>query len=93
MHRLWPFYACVSIIFAIETFLIFQVLFIERFIVPSASVAPASSASVASTALHKQRYFGLRCPLYNCLDVFVDKVQGMLVVLWVPVFPGGEIIL
>ena len=82
-----------SLLIAIEIFLIFTVLFFEGFISPSASVAPASSASVASTALHKQRYFGLRCPLYNCLAVFVDKVQGMLVVLWVPVFPGGEIIL
>ena len=81
------------LITAVEKLLIFPLIFVERFISPSAYVAPASSASVASTALHKQRYFGLRCPLYNCLAVFVDKVQGMLVVLWVPVFPGGEIIL
>ena len=44
------------------------------FITPSASVAPASSNSVASTALHKRRSFGLIRPLYNCIAVFVEEV-------------------
>ena len=61
-----------SLLIAIETFLIFPVLFVEIFIAPSSSVAPASSASVASTALHKLRSFGLRRPFHNCVAVLVD---------------------
>ena len=82
-----------SLLIAIEKFLIFPVLFVERFIAPSAYVAPASSASVASTALHGRRSFGLRCPLHNFLDILAEEVQGMLVVLGVLIVPGGEVIL
>ena len=74
------------LLLAIEIFLI-------RFPAPSASVSPASSASVASTALHERRSFGLTCPLYNCLAVFVEDVLSLLMVILVPVVPGGEIIL
>ena len=74
-----------SLILEIETFLIFPILFVERFIAPS--------ASEASTALHKRRSFGLRHNLHNCLSVFVKGVQGLLAVLWVPVVLGGELIL
>ena len=81
------------LLIAIETFLIFPVLFVERFIAPSASVAPASSASMASTALHKLRSFGLRRPLHNCLSLLVEDVQGLLMVLGVSVVPGDEVIL
>ena len=81
------------LLIAVEKFLIFPLLFVKRFIAPSASVAPASSASVASTALHERRSFGLRRPLHNCLDVLVKEVQGLLAVLGVLVFPSGEVIL
>ena len=63
-----------SLLFEIETFLIFPVFFIEMFITPSASVAPASSKSVASTALYERRSFVLICPLYNYIAVFVGEV-------------------
>ena len=82
-----------SLIISIETLLIFTVLFIERFIAYSASVATASSASVASATLHERHSFGLRRLLYNFLAVFVEEVQGLLAVLWVPVVIGGEVIL
>ena len=82
-----------SLLIAVETFLIFSVLFNERFVAPSASVVPASSTSVSSTALHGCRYFGLRCPLKNCLDVIVEEVQSLLAVTGVSVVPGGEFIL
>ena len=85
-------YGC-PLFWKIETFLIFQVFFIERFITPSASVAPASSASVASTAFHGRRSFGLHCPLHNRIAVFVEEVHSLLAVLWVLVVPDGEIIL
>ena len=78
---------------AIETLLIFPVIFVKKIIDPSTSVPPDSSASVAATALHECRSFGMRRPLHNCLAVFVKEVQGMLEVLWVPVVPGGEIVL
>ena len=69
-----------SLLIAIETFLIFSVFFIERFIASSAYVAPAyvapaSSASVASTALHGRYSFGLRRSLHNCLDVFSRRYR------------------
>ena len=67
-----------SLLIAIETFIIFLVLFFERFIALSASVVPASSASVAYTTLHKRRSYGLSCPLQNCLAVLVEEVQGLL---------------
>ena len=82
-----------SLLIAIETFLISPVLFFERFIAPSASVPPASSESVASNALHECRSFGLLSPLHSCLDVLVKEVQSMLVVLGVSVVPGVEVIL
>ena len=82
-----------SLLIAIETLLTFTVLFVERFIDPYASIAPAFSASVASTALHGRRSFGLRFPLHNFLDILAEEVQGMLVVLGVSVVPGGEVIL
>ena len=69
-------------------FLIFPVIFIKRFVAPSTSVVPTSSASVSSIALHKLRSFGLRRPLHNCLDVLVEEVQSLLVVLGVLVVPG-----
>ena len=59
------------LIIAVEIFLIFPVLFIERFVAPSAFVVPASSVSVSSTALHKCRSFILRRLLHNCLAVLV----------------------
>ena len=82
-----------SLNIAIETFLIFPVLFVESFIAPSASIIPASSAFVASTTLHERRSFEIRCPLYKGLAVIVEEVQGMLVVLGVSVVPGSEVIL
>ena len=81
------------LLISIKTFLIFPVLFVEMFVSPSASVVPASSASVSSTALHKCRSFGLRRPLHNYLAVLVEEVQSMLEVLGVSVVPGGEVIL
>ena len=78
---------------SIETFLIFSVLFVERFIYPSTSVDPASSASVASTAVHKFRSFGLRRPLHNCLAVPVEEVQILLAVCRLSVVLAGELIL
>ena len=82
-----------SLLIEIKTFLIFPVLLFEMFIAPSASVTPASSTSLSSTALHGCRYFGLRCPLKNCLDVIVKEVQSLLAVLGVSFPPGGEVIL
>ena len=82
-----------SLLIAIKTFLIFPVVFVEMFIAPSVSVAPASSASVPSTALHKHRSFGLRCTLHNCIAVLVEEVQSLLAVLGVSVVPGGKVIL
>ena len=82
-----------SLLIAIETFLIFTVIFVERFISPSTSVAPASSASVAFTALHTRRSFVLHRTLHNSLAVFVKEVQGLMVVLEESVVPVGEIIL
>ena len=82
-----------SLLIAIEKLLIFPLLFVERFIAPSTSVAYAFYASEASTALHKCRSFGLRCPFHNCLDVLVGEVQGLLSVLGVSVVSGGEVIL
>ena len=82
-----------SLLIEIKTFLIFPVLFVESFLAPSASVVPASSASVSSTALYKCRSFGLRCPLHNCLAVLVDEVQSLLAVHGVSVLPVGEVIL
>ena len=70
-----------SLLIAIETFLIFPVVFVEMFIAPSVSVAPASSASVPSTALHKRRSFGLHSPLPNCIAVFIKGVQSLLEIL------------
>ena len=72
-----------SLLIAIETFIIFPVLFVEKFIAPSAYFAPASSSSVASTALHERPSFKLRLPLHNYLDVFAKEVQGLLSVLGV----------
>ena len=82
-----------SFLIAIKTFLIFPVLSVERFLAPSASVVSASSASVASTALHKCLSFRLHHPLHNCLAVLVEEVQSLLEVLGVLVVPGGEVIL
>ena len=82
-----------SLLLSIEIFLIFPVRFVERFITPSTYVAPASSASVASTALHECLSFGLRCLLHNCLAVIVEEVQSQLAVLGVSLVPGGEVIL
>ena len=82
-----------SLLIAVETFLIFPVLFIEMFVAPSASVVPDSSASVSYTALHKFRSFGLRRPLHNCLAVLVKEVQSLLAVLGLSVVPGDEVIL
>ena len=82
-----------SLLIAVETFLLFPVLFIERFVDPSASVVPAYSTPFSSTALHECLYFGLRCPLYNCLAVLVEEVQSLLAVLGVLAVPGGEVIL
>ena len=82
-----------SLLIAIKTFLIFPVIFVESFFAPSASVVSASSASVASTALHECRSFGLHRPLHNFLDVLVEEVQSRLAVLGVSVVPGGEVIL
>ena len=79
-----------SLLLEIETLFIFPLLFVKRFISPSASIVPASSASVSSTALHERRSFGLRRPLHNCLDVLVKEVQGLLAVLGVLGFPSGE---
>ena len=72
-----------SLIIAIKTFLIFPVLFVERFFAPSGYVVSSSSASVASTALHECRSFGLHRPLHNCLAVLVEEVQSLLAVLGV----------
>ena len=82
-----------SLIISIKAFLIFPVFFVERFIAPSASVVPASSPSVASTALRECRSFRLRRPLHNCLYVLVKEVQSLLAVLGLLVFPSGEVIL
>ena len=82
-----------SLLIEIKTFLIFPVLFVERFVAPSASDVPASSASVPSTALHKCHSFGLRRLLHNCLAVLVEEVQIMLAVLGVLVVPSCEVIL
>ena len=61
------------LITAVEKLLIFPLIFVERFISPSAYVAPASSASVASTALHVRLSFGLRRTLKKCLAVLVEE--------------------
>ena len=82
-----------SLIIAIKVFLIFPVLFFERFVAPSVYVVPASSASVSSTAFHKWRSFGLSCPLHNCLYVLVEEVQSLLAVIGVLFVPGREVIL
>ena len=82
-----------SLLVAVETILIFPVLFIERFIAPSASVVRASSAYVSSTAFHECRPFGLRCPLHNFIDVLVKEVQNLLEVLGVSFVPVDEVIL
>ena len=82
-----------SLLILAETFILFPVLFLESFVAPSASVVPDSSASVSSTALHKCRSFGLRCPLHRCLAVLVEGVQSLLEVLGVLVVPGSEVIL
>ena len=82
-----------SLLISIETFLIFPVLFVEKFVAPSTSVVPASSAPVSSTDLYKYRSFGLRRPLHNCLAVLVKEVQSLLAVLGVSVVPSGEVIL
>ena len=82
-----------SLLIAIRAFLILTVFFVERLIAPSASVVPPSSPSVASTALHECRSFGLRCPLQNCLAVLVEEVQSLLAILGVSVVPSGEVIL
>ena len=82
-----------SLIIAIEKFFIFPVLFVERFISPSASVSTASSAYVASTALHKRRSFELCCPLQKCVYVIVEEVQGLLSIIVVSVVAGGEVIM
>ena len=82
-----------SLLIAVETFLIFTVIFTESFVAPSASIVLASSASVSSTALHTCRSFGLHCHLHNCLAVIVEEVQILLVVLGVSVVPCGEVIL
>ena len=81
------------LLIAIETYLIFPVLFIERFIAPSSSVVPVSSASVASTALHERRSFGLRRHLQNFIAILVKEVQDLLEVFGVLVVPSGEVIL
>ena len=81
------------LLIVINTFLIFPVLFVEIFVAPSASVVPASSTSVSSTALHKRRSFGLRRPFHSCIAVIVKEVQSLLRVLGVSVVPGGEVIL
>ena len=85
-------YGC-PLLFAIKTFLIFPVLFVESFVAPSASVVPAPSASVSSTILQKCRSFGLRCPLHNCLAVPVEEVTSLLAVLGVSFVPSGEVIM
>ena len=82
-----------SLLIAIKTFLIFPVLFVKTFISHYSSVAPAYSASVAFTALHKCCSFGLRRPFQNCLAVRVEEVQILLKVLVVSVLPGDEVIL
>ena len=82
-----------SLLIAIDTLLIFPLLFVEGFIAPSTSVAPAYSASVSSTAFHERRYLGLRLPLHNRFSLFFNEVHGLLAVLWVPVVPGCEVIL
>ena len=81
------------LLISIKTFLIFPVLFVEMFVSPSASVVPASSAPVSSTALHKCRSFGLRRPLHNCLDILVEDMQSLFAVLGLSIVPGGEVIL
>ena len=58
-----------------------------------ASIVPASSASVSSTALHEHCSFGLRCTFHNCMAVLFEEVQSLLVVLGVSVVPGREVIL
>ena len=82
-----------SLIVAIKTLLIFPLLFFERFVAPSTSFVPASSASVSSTALHKCRSFVLCCPLHNCLAILVEEMRSLLAVLGVSILPGGEVIL
>ena len=82
-----------SVFIEIKTFLIFSVLFVERFFAPSASVVSAFSAFVTSTALHKCRSFVLRHSLHNYLSVLFEEVQSLLEVLGVSVVPGGEVIL
>ena len=82
-----------SLLIAIKKILIFPVLFVERFFAPSGYVVSSSSASVASTALHKCRSFGLYRPLHNCLAVLGEEVQSLLEVLGVSVVPGGEVIM
>ena len=81
------------LLIAIEIFLIFPVLFVKRFIYPYTSVAPASSASGASTALYECRSFGLRRPFHNCLAVLVKEVQILLAVRRLSVVLAGELIL
>ena len=82
-----------SLLIAVETFLMFPVLFIGIFVAHSSSVVPVSSTSVSSTALHKCRSLGLRCYFHNCLDVLVEEVQNLFEFLGVSVVPGGEVIL
>ena len=82
-----------SLLIVIKTFLIFLVLFFKRFVALSASVVPASSASMSSTALHKCRSFGLHLPLHNCLAILVKDMQILLAVLGVLIVLGGEVIL
>ena len=82
-----------SLFIVIKTFLIFPVIFFERFFAPSTSVVSASSASVASTALHECHSFELRHLLHKYLAVLVKEVQSLLEVLGVSVVPGGEVIL
>ena len=81
------------LLIAIKTFHIIPVLFVKMFVAPSASVVPASSASMLSTALQKCRSFGLRRTLHNCIAVIFEEVQGLLAVLGVSVVPVGEVIL
>ena len=82
-----------SLLIAIKTFLIFPIFIVERFFYLFDSVVSDYSASVASTALHECRSFGLHCPLHDRLAVFVEEVHSLLAVLWVLVVPDGEIIL
>ena len=92
-YALWATHVWISLLIAVEPLIIFPVLFVERFIAPSTSIAPDSYASVTSTALHKYRSFGLHRPLHNCIAVLVEDVNSLLAVLRVLVVPGGKVIL